>query len=174
MKRNIILCGFMGCGKSTLGPKIAQKTGYEFIDMDCYIEKKRGLTVPEIFQRLGEPEFRRIEQQICRELAQKNGLVIATGGGALVNSENAEILRSSGTIVLLDVPLPVLQQRLKTDAGRPLLQKPNRAQVIAELFQKRMPLYRRVADLSVDAGAPSQAVVDRVIFAVKKWEEKNS
>ena len=90
MNCNIILCGFMGSGKSTVGLLLAKKLGMSFIDLDTYIEKKEGMTVSKIFEKYGEPYFRKVEKESAKELAEKNGLVIAAGGGTLVDKENAE------------------------------------------------------------------------------------
>ena len=108
MNCNIILCGFMGSGKSTVGLLLAKKLGMSFIDLDTYIEKKEGMTVSKIFEKYGEPYFRKVEKESAKELAEKNGLVIAAGGGTLVDKENADTFRTSGKIVLLDLPVEVI------------------------------------------------------------------
>ena len=147
-KQNIILCGFMGCGKSTVGPLLAGMSGRKFVDMDSYIEQHAGKTVSAIFAEDGEPHFRALEREACAVLAAQSGLVIAAGGGTLVQQGNADILRKTGVIVLLDASLDTLQKRLAHDTTRPLLQKPNRAAVIAELLSQRLPLYRNAADFA--------------------------
>ena len=129
MKENLILCGFMGCGKTTVGRRLAALSGRELVDMDAYIEKEQGKTVREIFDTLGESAFRQMETEAARALSQKNGLVIASGGGTVLNPENVRLLRQSGKILLLDVPLAALQERLKSDTQRPLLQRPDRREL---------------------------------------------
>lgn len=117
--RNIILCGFMGCGKTTVGKRVAARTGRRFVDMDEFITQQAGMSVSEIFARLGEADFRRREREACRELAGERDCVIATGGGALTFPENVEALAGSGPIVLLDVAPEVLLLRLAgTKPGR--------------------------------------------------------
>ena len=138
-EKNIILCGFMGCGKTTVGRLLARETGRKFIDMDSFIEERAGKTVAQIF----------------------------AGGGALVRRENAECLGRTGVIVLLDAPLEELKKRLKNDASRPLLQKPDRDAVIEALHRERMPLYRQAAHLTVPAGGPPLAVAHEVLRQVK-------
>ena len=94
-RKNIILCGFMGCGKSTVGALLAKKTGMSFIDMDSYIEKKEQKTISSIFEEHGEEYFRALEREAAKELAEKNGLVIAAGGGTLVYQANVDTLRQA-------------------------------------------------------------------------------
>ena len=157
MNCNIILCGFMGSGKSTVGLLLAKKLGMSFIDLDTYIEKKEGMTVSKIFEKYGEPYFRN---------AEKNGLVIAAGGGTLVDKENADTFRTSGKIVLLDLPVEVIAERLKGDNSRPLLQRPDKDKAMRELYEKRMPLYKSAADITVDAAAAPLIVCGRIIDAI--------
>lgn len=146
---NIVLCGFMGCGKSTVGKNLARKTGRKFLDMDSYIETKAGMTVSEIFDKYGEDGFRDMEHQACIELSDTADLVIASGGGAFTFKRNAEVFKGKDTIVLLDVPLDVIKNRLKNDKTRPLLQKPDKDRVMQELYDKRLPLYKAAADVVV-------------------------
>ena len=99
--KNIILCGFMGSGKTTVGRRLAQKAHMEFIDMDDYIEQREGRTITDIFAQDGEETFRRMETEAARELASRRGLVIAAGGGTLLRAQNVKIFRKSGVTVLL-------------------------------------------------------------------------
>lgn len=170
MKQNLILCGFMGCGKSTVGRRLAQLSGREFVDMDAFIQAEQSMTIPEIFARQGEAAFRQMETEAARALSQKQGLVIACGGGTVLNPENVKLLRQGGVILLLDVPLPALQERLKNDTQRPLLQRPDRREFIESLHAQRMPLYHKAADLVVPAGAPGM-VVARTILQMLGEEE---
>ena len=127
---NIILCGFMGCGKSTVGKNLARKTGRPFIDMDRFIEQKAQLTIAEIFEKYGESGFRDMEHEACKELAGMHNLIVAAGGGALTFERNVEVFRGKDKVVLLDVPLSVIRQRLSHDTRRPLLQRPDRDKVM--------------------------------------------
>ena len=162
-KKNIILCGFMGSGKSTVGRRVAELSGRTFLDMDNYIEQKQGMTIPEIFHQKGEPAFRAMEAEAVKELSQKDGLVIASGGGTLLQKENADLFRSTGTVVLLDVSPAALKERLKNDTARPLLQQPDRNAVIDRLLSERMPKYRAACDVSVDGNAPACEVAKGVL-----------
>jgi shikimate kinase len=161
--KNIILCGFMGCGKSTIGRIVSKKTGMEFIDMDRYIELKTGLSVKEIFERFGEDEFRRLEREACRELSDRDNLIIAAGGGTLTFDENIEVLSKTGRIVFIDVCLSQLCDRLKNDKKRPLLQVENRNERIRELLEVRRPIYKRAATIEIDGNFNSSVVAGYVI-----------
>lgn len=161
--KNIILCGFMGCGKSTIGRKLSQRLEKEFVDMDRYIEAKEGLTVKEIFEKYGEEKFRELETQACRELSEKSDLIIAAGGGTLTFQRNIDILSSSGRIVYVDVKYEMLCERLKRDTRRPLLQVENRNEVIKELLEKRRPIYERAASIYIDGNFTSGKVANIIL-----------
>lgn len=160
-QKNIILCGFMGCGKSTVGALLAKKTGMSFIDLDSYIEKKENKTVSKIFADSGEDYFRALEIEAARELSERNGLVIAAGGGTLVFRENVEVLKKSGRIVLLELPVETVAKRLENDTTRPLLNRPDKDEAMRELYNKRLPLYRAAADMIVNADdSPMQVCME--------------
>jgi len=154
----IVLCGFMGCGKTTVGKALARRLGWEFIDMDSWIEQQAGASVSEIFEIRGEPAFRALEREACRTLAQRSRCVIASGGGALTFAENVQTFRAAQCpIVLLDVPLDVILLRLRSDTTRPLLQRPDKAQAARRLYDARLPLYRAAASLTIAGGnSPAQ------------------
>ena len=164
---NIILCGFMGCGKSSVGRRLAEKTGREFVDMDRYIENKTGKTVAEIFAEKGENCFREIETEVCCELSGKKNLIIAAGGGALTFPRNVEILKKGGRIIFIDVSYENLCKRLKRDTRRPLLQVENRNEVIRELLDKRLPLYRKAASVYVNGNFNSSVVAGNIVSIIK-------
>ena len=165
----IILCGFMGCGKSTIGRQLAKRLQCEFIDMDAYIEKKAGMTVSEIFAQKGESEFRKLETETSAELMLKENVIVASGGGTVMNEKNVEEFhKGGGVIYFLDVPLSALQERLKNDKKRPLLQKPNRRQVIEELYNARYHKYLSASDVRIDAGAPPVWLAKRMAEKIKE------
>lgn len=170
---NIVLCGFMGCGKSSVGFRLARLTGYRFVDMDREIEQHMGMSVKEIFERYGEKEFRMAETRVAKALSQKNKLVIATGGGTVMNPENVEAIHSGGgTIFFLDVPVAALQERLKRDKRRPLLQRPDRREFIEALYKERCPKYLAAADIVVKAGAPAVVVARKMAAMAKALSQK--
>ena len=137
-----------------------------FIDLDNYIEKKEGKTISEIFQDSGEAYFRQLEREAAKELSKKNGLVIAAGGGTLTYPENAEAFRSTGRVVLLDIPVAVVSERLKNDTTRPLLNRPDKDKAIQELYEKRLPLYERAADIKVNADQSPMQVCTEIIASI--------
>ncbi len=167
MNKNIILCGFMGCGKTTVGENLKKKSGMNLIDTDAYIEKTNNMTVSEIFEKYGEEYFRELEYRACRELSQKRGVIISTGGGALTFERNVKVLKDTGTIVLIDVPLEVLKERLKYDKTRPLLQRPDRDRAMKELYEKRMPLYKKAADIVINGDNSPLQVAISILTATK-------
>lgn len=173
MAGNIVLCGFMGCGKTCVGRRAARLMKRRFCDIDSYIEEKEGMTISEIFARYGEEGFRQREAQAVKELADTGDMVVACGGGTVLRKENVEAFhRGGGVILLLRVPLAVLQKRLKNDTKRPLLQKPDREKVVADLFFQRAPLYKAAADQEVWADAPPWLAARRVAATGKRLLEK--
>lgn len=161
--KNIILCGFMGSGKTTVGRLLAEKTGRQFVDMDNYIEVQQQMTVSRIFGTFGEPYFRELETQAAKDLAKESNLVIAAGGGTLTVQRNVQILKATGIILMLDTPLSVIQERLEGDTTRPLLQKPNRGAVMEDLYNKRLAAYKNAADIVVPADTSPQKVTVTIL-----------
>ena len=168
---NIVLCGFMGCGKSTVGRNIARKTGKKFLDMDSYIEKKAGMTVSEIFEKYGGSGFRDMEHEACNELSKMKDLIIASGGGAFTFERNVEVFKGKDTIVLLDVPLGVIKYRLRNDKTRPLLQRSDKDKAMQELYEKRLPLYKSAADVMVSGKNTPIKTAFSVIDAVNEYKK---
>jgi len=166
--KNIILCGFMGCGKTTVGHLLANRTERIFVDMDSYIETHQQMTIRQIFNDFGETYFRDLETKAAMELSQKSDLIIAAGGGTLTIQRNVDILKANGVIVMLDTPLAAIKERLKGDTTRPLLQSDDRNAVIEELYQKRIAAYQNAADIIIPAGAPAQAVVGLIVKSINK------
>lgn len=159
---NVILCGFMGSGKTTCGRLLAEKMGRNFLDLDEFIEQREDLTVSEIFAKKGEPAFRAMEKQAVQELARASGLVIAAGGGTLLQKENADALRANGVVVLLDASLEAVRERLKGDTARPLLHRSGKADTAERLYRERIASYRAAADLTADADGTPEATVKAI------------
>ena len=162
--RGTLCCAALwAAGKSSVGRRVAKLLERQFCDLDSYIEQQAGMTVAEIFAKEGEAGFRAREAQAAEEVAAQEGMVIASGGGTVLSPRNVEAFHKHGAhILFLDVPVAALQERLKNDKRRPLLQVPDRRKVIAELYEKRVPLYRAAADITVDGGAPAVVVAKRV------------
>jgi shikimate kinase len=152
---NIFLVGPMGAGKSTVGRQLGKSLKKQFIDCDKEIENRTGASISLIFDVEGESGFRKREQQILDELTERNDLVLATGGGAVLDELNRSRLMSRGFVVYLNAPLDLLIERTSRDKTRPLLQTENPKQRISELLEQRDPLYRQVADTIVETNRRS-------------------
>ncbi|NOZ27597.1 MAG: 3-dehydroquinate synthase [Chloroflexi bacterium] len=164
--RNIILTGFMGTGKTTIGRLMAQRLRREFVDMDAVIEERTGMSIPQIFQEQGEEAFRRLESELCRELAARSGLVIATGGGALVNAENRATLGATGDIICLRASPDVIMARVGASTNRPKLDGTDRRARIEALLDERAAAYDAIR-LQLDTSELSQAeAVERALALV--------
>ncbi len=163
MKRrrdNIFLVGPMGAGKTTIGKRVAEELGLTFYDLDNEIESRTGADVRLIFDIEGEDGFRKRETAMLEDLTSRTGVLVATGGGAVLAKENRRQLIRNGTVVYLHVPLERLAQRLERDKKRPLLEGDDRKARLEELQQTREPLYREVADLIIEThqrNVPSMA-----------------
>lgn len=166
MKRdipNIFLVGMPGAGKTTVGRHLARRLGRTFVDSDQEIEQRTGVSIPTIFEIEGEAGFRRRESAVLRDIVAQTDLVVATGGGIVLDPENRANLSSGGYVVYLAVPPEILHMRTANDRCRPLLQGGDLAARIAALFDQRDPLYREVADLIVPCGRGTPAGVARRI-----------
>ena len=147
---NVFLVGPMGAGKSTIGRHLARVLGQRFVDADREIEARTGASISLIFDLEGEAGFRRRESAVIAELAAGEGLVVATGGGAVLDPGNRAALRQRGTVVYLHAPLEVLIRRTRRDRDRPLLQTADPQASLERIVLDRDPLYREVADLVIE------------------------
>lgn len=146
-KKNIYLVGPMGSGKTTIGNRLAQKLGLAFYDSDQEIETRSGASVSLIFEIEGESGFRKRENHMLRELCALDGVLVATGGGAVMNQANRDLLRKSGVVIYLRASVGQQLERLGRDRTRPLLQTRNKESKLAALAEERNPLYEEMADL---------------------------
>ena len=149
---NIVLIGFMGCGKSTVGRELHQRLGYPLVDMDQVIEQRAGKPITAIFADEGEAAFREMESALLRELAADHTArrIISTGGGVVGREENRVLLRQLGYVVWLDAPLEVILERTGRNRQRPLLHTDDPAARISALLAERLPLYQESAHLKLD------------------------
>ena len=138
--KNIVLTGYMGSGKSTVGKAIAKDLSFHFIDMDNVINDRCGMSIQQIFDRFGEEYFRDLETEVTADIAKNKFSVIATGGGVVLREKNLELLRQNGYIFFLDTPLEVIENRMSLLAGRPLLMGKSPVQV-QKHFNERKPFY---------------------------------
>ena len=168
-KKNIIFTGLMGTGKTNIGKMLAQKLDREFIDTDDLIEERHGLTIPEIFEQLGEPAFRMMEAEVAKELGQRKGLVISTGGRLMLDPANVEALTVNGRVFCLVATPQEILSRIEgdTDHHRPLLDVPNPGEQIVELLQERKKGYQRFLKMTTDEKHPGDITSDLLDFMKK-------
>ncbi|GAB1413776.1 shikimate kinase [Candidatus Desulfobacillus denitrificans] len=158
---NIYLVGMMGAGKTTIGRHLARRLNKRFVDCDHEIEARTGVRIPLIFEIEGEPGFRRRESRVLRELSREEGLVLATGGGAVLDPGNRSCLSETGLVVYLCASPEALFARTQHDRNRPLLQVENPLGKIRELHGLRDPLYREIADIVFEGGRRTPLAVAR-------------
>jgi shikimate kinase/3-dehydroquinate synthase len=162
--KNIFLVGLMGAGKTTIGRMLARRLGMHFADSDHEIEARTGASVPWIFEIEGEASFRRREADMIRELTASSGLVLATGGGAVLNPDSRRLLAERGTVVYLRASVNSILARTAHDKNRPLLQTADPRGKLEDLTAQREPLYREIADLVIDTGRPNvQSMVQTIL-----------
>ncbi len=142
--RNIVITGYMGTGKSAVARYVADETGRPLVDMDEVIETRAGMTIPELFRERGEEAFRGMERALCVELSQQRGLVIATGGGTLVDAGNRQMMEESGLVVCLDCAPGELMRRLQGDTHRPMLWAKDPGARLRDLLAERQPAYAQI------------------------------
>ncbi len=148
----MILTGFMGSGKTTVGERLAQSTGKEFIDLDHYIVEEAGQSISSIFQNLGESGFRQIEKNTLKKVIGNTDAVISTGGGIITYEESRDLLKENKNhnIYFLSAPFNLLYERVKNDEGRPMLK--NDYDAAKELYESRLKFYEETSHYQVDAG----------------------
>ncbi len=169
---NIFLVGMMGSGKTTMGRLLAKKLDKTFIDCDEEIQKRTGVSITHIFDVEGEAGFRKRESAVVRELVQMNNIVLATGGGAVLDKENRAMLASNGTVIYLKGSVHDLWHRTRHDRSRPLLQTEDPLARLKELYKQRDPLYAEVADLVVQSG--KQSAQHLMLKLLQELEQANN
>nr|WP_315486451.1 bifunctional shikimate kinase/3-dehydroquinate synthase AroKB [uncultured Undibacterium sp.] len=164
MKENIFLVGLMGSGKTTVGRALAKKLNKRFVDSDHEIEARTGVAISVIFEIEGEASFRQREADVIRDLCQQDGIVLATGGGAILNPQSRALLHTCGTVVYLKAGISSILHRTRHDKKRPLLRTADPRKKLEELEQQRDPLYREVAHMVIETGQPQlQTLVQTII-----------
>ncbi|MDD4909768.1 MAG: shikimate kinase [Candidatus Omnitrophica bacterium] len=162
MADNIYLVGFMGTGKSAVGRELAKRLKRHFIDLDGIIEKREKRQISEIFSREGEPHFRQLEKEALQQAARQDGVVVACGGGIVMDDGNIRTMKDSGKIICLSASVEVILERTAGYAHRPLLNVPDPNVRIKELLKLRAPFYAR-ADHSIDtSGLSVKEVVEKI------------
>ena len=145
-RSSLFFVGLMAVGKTTVSRLLAQSLGWEWVDTDQLIEARAGADIPWIFDVEGEAGFRERESAVLAELADRDRLVVATGGGIVLRPDNREVLKTRGTVIFLDSSVENLLERTRRDTKRPLLQGKDRREVLIRLHEQRAPLYHEVAD----------------------------
>lgn len=163
--RNIVLVGLMAVGKSTVGRVLANDLGMQFYDSDHEIEARAGAAVSWIFDVEGEAGFRERERHVIDELLQQDGIVLATGGGAVLHPCSRRLLAARGVVIHLESPLRRLVERTRRDRKRPLLQGSNPGEVLERLQRERTPLYQEIADYTFVTDRQGPKVLAREIEA---------
>ncbi len=157
---SIYLCGFMGCGKSHVGKILASELGMPLVDLDKYIVTSEKMSIPNIFEKFGEPHFRSLEAKYIRELS--GGNVVATGGGALINDATAEFARKSGISVYINTSFELCYKRIKGDKNRPLVIN-NTPEQLEELYNKRDVIYRKNSTFMVNGNARDTVIANEIV-----------
>ena len=169
MKNNIILIGYMGCGKTSLGKKLSYKERIALLDTDKMIEQKQGMTITEIFDKKGEGAFRIMETECLKEIMEySERYVISVGGGLPMKEENRKLLKELGTVVYLRARPDTIYERLKNDTSRPLLRGDDPKGKIEDMIGQRGPVYELAADCVIDVDEKGyEAVTGEILKALK-------
>ena len=169
MNSNIVLIGFMGCGKSSIGRRLAKRMNYRFLDSDdLIITRAHGTSISELFAEEGEESFRERESAELRELVDAKDIVLATGGGAILREENRALLHRIGRIVWLHADPEILFERASRNRKRPLLNVENPRSAFNALLESRIPIYESTADIQIDAtGLPHEQTIEEIIRALE-------
>ena len=170
--KSIVLVGMMGAGKSSVGRCLQRRTGLDRFDTDELVAAKFALSIPEIFARHGEENFRDAETKALRELPNENAMIIVTGGGIILRNENVDLLKRLGMVVWLEAKEETLFERASRRGNRPLLQTENPRTSLAEMLQKRTPLYEKAADVRVETTKLTHDEVADIILA--EVEKRNA
>ena len=165
---NLFLIGFMGAGKSSVSQSLARLLSREVVEMDQRIARQEGMTIPEIFEKKGEPYFRSCETALLESFAQSEPCIVSCGGGVPMREENVAAMRRSGTVVLLTARPEVILERVKDDHNRPLLEGHKDIPYITQLMEQRRPKYEAAADVVVDTSDLSVEEVSREILRLTR------
>jgi len=161
-RRNIVLVGFMGTGKTTVGRLLSERTGMPLVDMDERIEERAGKTINRIFAEDGEKAFRALERQIARELSAQSGLVVSTGGGVVLDPDNISDFERNGLVVCLLASAETILERVESDNTRPLIAGEKKEKIL-QLLETRRPLYEAFEHKIDTEGASPESITDQII-----------
>jgi len=173
---NLILIGPMGAGKTCIGRRLAERFTLDFVDADQAIVDAAGASIPTIFEHSGEAGFRQHERQVLQAVLDGRNQLVSTGGGAVLDAGNRATIARRGFVVYLRVSVAAQLERLARDRTRPLLQRPDREQVLHEMAALRDPLYRELADLTLDTDlyTPADATAQLVLRLAAQWQRQDT
>ncbi|KRG70168.1 shikimate kinase [Pseudoxanthomonas dokdonensis] len=171
---NLVFVGPTGAGKTSIGRRVAERFGLAFVDADEYIVEQTGASIATIFEHVGETGFRTRESAALAALLARDGHLVSTGGGAVLDPANRALIQQQGYVVYLQVSVASQLKRLGRCGNRPLLQQANREQVLRDMHQLRQPLYAQVADLSLDTDglSPAEATARLIHLLAMRWQRQ--
>lgn len=161
----VFLCGFMGCGKTTVGKLAAKKLGYGFCDSDELIVEREGMSIPEIFAQEGEAYFRQVEAEVIKSLCGKKA-VVACGGGAMLNPDSAAAAAKSGAVIFLDLDFEACYKRISGDENRPIVVNSTKEE-LEERFNSRYDVYKKHSTVQIDGSGSPMSTAELIADAVK-------
>lgn len=161
----VFLCGFMGCGKSTVGRLAAKKLGYSFCDSDELVVEREGMRIPEIFEQKGEEYFRRVEAEIIKSLCGKK-TVVACGGGAILNPDSAAAAAEAGAVIFLDLGFEACYERISGDTNRPIVVNSTKEE-LEERFKARYDVYMKHSTIQIDGSGSPMSTAELIVDAVR-------
>ena len=161
--RNLILIGFMGTGKTTVGKRVARDLGFRFVDTDELIVETAGKSIPDIFSSDGEDAFRNLETGVLQQCIGEKNQVLSTGGGIVLRKENRELLKRAGYVIWLQASAAAIVERVKRNRDRPLLATENPAQTVKKMLRERQRLYEEAADLAI---ATDNLMIEETVYGV--------
>ena len=161
----VFLCGFMGCGKTTVGRIAAKKLGYGFCDSDELIVEREGMSIPEIFAEKGEPYFRQAEAEVIKSLCGKN-IIVACGGGAMLNPDTAAAAAKAGAVIFIDLDFEACYERISGDENRPIVMSSTKDE-LEERFNARYDVYMKHSTMQIDGSGSPLSTAELIIDAVK-------
>ena len=168
-ERTIVFVGLMGAGKTAIGRQVAQILDLPFADSDHEIEAVSKMTVPELFERYGEPEFRALEQRVIERLMKGGPRIVSTGGGAFMNAQTRQVIRDHGLAVWLKADLDLLMERVSKRQNRPLLKDPDPRGVMLRLMEERYPIYAQAHLTFETRDAKREIITEETLQAIARY-----